>query len=78
MSDEAFVGEEELDPNVLPNGTRVTRDSKKPVELIKEKNYKFKLSHFKNDLLHWINSGMFRLTFFWFSHIFKKKSFTFR
>lgn len=59
ISDEAFVGENELDPNIMPDGSRVTLDSKKPVELIKEQNYKFKLSHFKDDLLHWLNSGKF-------------------
>lgn len=45
-----------MDPKTQPDGSRVTIDNKR-VDFITEETYKFKLHDFKNDLLHWLNSG---------------------
>ncbi|KAL0276660.1 UNVERIFIED_CONTAM: hypothetical protein PYX00_004184 [Menopon gallinae] len=58
ISDEAFVSEKDLCPKESDDdGVRLTLDTNKMVHFVEEKNYKFKLSHFKNDLLHWLRSG---------------------
>lgn len=55
-SDESFISDTNLQPECV-DGNRYTLDSNKPVHFISEKNYKFKLSHFQNDLLHWLKTG---------------------
>ena len=55
-ADETFIPENELEPNDDPL-VRYTLNEKKIVNYVTELNYKFKLSKFQNDLLHWLDSG---------------------
>jgi methionyl-tRNA synthetase len=54
-SDEAFVSESLVVLN--DNNIKVSSESGNPVEWSTEENYIFKLTHFKEQLLDWINSG---------------------
>lgn len=56
-SDELFVSEHMLEPCNEENSSRLTLDGRKPVHYVSEENYKFKLSQFKDDLLHWLKKG---------------------
>lgn len=55
LADEAFVPESQL--QTLPDGTKSTLEGNKPVELVQEPNYKFRLSSFKEELLEWLKGG---------------------
>lgn len=57
VADETFVSENFLEPEVQENNIRFTRDERKPAHYVTEVNYKFKLSKFQKDLLHWLDSG---------------------
>jgi methionyl-tRNA synthetase len=54
-SDEAFVSESLVVLN--DNNIKVSSESGNAVEWSTEENYIFKLTHFKQQLLDWINSG---------------------
>lgn len=51
-ADEAFVPESKIEKK--PDGSRVSAESGRPVELTCEKNYLFKMSSVEADLLHWL------------------------
>lgn len=59
VPDETFLRESQLKSIILPNGEKslVSAESGHPVEWTKEQNYMFKLSNFRDDVLHWINSN---------------------
>ncbi|KAH0956332.1 hypothetical protein HN011_008442 [Eciton burchellii] len=56
VSDEAFLSDNELVEQKDPSGKvfKVSADSGNPVEWTEEKNYKFRLSAFQDDLKYWL------------------------
>lgn len=57
-ADEAFLAENQI-TSLVKDGKaiKVCADSGRPVHWVEEQNYKFKLSHFQEDLLKWLKSG---------------------
>ncbi|KAG1683166.1 Methionine--tRNA ligase, mitochondrial [Nymphon striatum] len=62
VSDETFLTESQVTENSLPNGKSemVSLESNNLVEWISEDNYIFKLSSFKDDLIHWIKKDVIK------------------
>ncbi|XP_019887968.1 methionine--tRNA ligase, mitochondrial isoform X1 [Ooceraea biroi] len=60
VSDEAFLSDSELVEQKDPSGKvfKVSADSGNLVEWMEEKNYKFRLSAFQNDLKYWLKDGI--------------------
>lgn len=58
VSDETFVTEKQIEEKCLNNGSRilVNKESGHKVEWNSETNYIFKLSHFQDDLIHWLKN----------------------
>ena len=58
ISDESFLTEKQVVEKKLPSGEtiKVSAESGHVVEWNHETNYKFKLSHFQDDLMHWLKS----------------------
>ncbi|XP_039281334.1 methionine--tRNA ligase, mitochondrial isoform X2 [Nilaparvata lugens] len=58
VADEAFLTESQLKVQKLSDGREinVSSESGRIVEWTEEDNYKFKLAHFKDDLLHWLKN----------------------
>ncbi|KAK6632856.1 hypothetical protein RUM43_012595 [Polyplax serrata] len=56
LADEMFVSEVYLNPQSDDTDVRYTKTGK-PVQYVSEVNYKFKLSKFQKDLLHWLDNG---------------------
>lgn len=56
VADEAFLSDTQVKDGPLSNGKpcKVSVDSGQPVEWTTEDNFMFRLSHFKNDLLYWL------------------------
>lgn len=59
VSDEAFVSSKEVAEQKDPSGKvlKVSANSGNPVEWMEEKNYKFRLSAFQDDLKYWLKDG---------------------
>ncbi|ETW05632.1 methionine-tRNA ligase [Aphanomyces invadans] len=53
ISDETFLTDMQVDTR--ENGQIVSKESGHPVELVKEQNYKFRLSKFQDKLLEWLD-----------------------
>ncbi|XP_005090898.1 methionine--tRNA ligase, mitochondrial [Aplysia californica] len=60
VSDEAFLALEDVEEQTRADGTKLTisKESGHPVTWMEENNYMFKLSHFQQDLLHWLKGGV--------------------
>ncbi|KAK3927973.1 Methionine--tRNA ligase, mitochondrial, partial [Frankliniella fusca] len=59
VADEAFLADSQVKDGPTSNGNKlkVSVDSGQPVEWTTEENFMFRLSHFKSDLLDWLQSG---------------------
>lgn len=59
VSDEAFLTNTQLKTitDKTGNEIKVSAESGRPVEWTEEKNFKFRLSKFEDDLLHWLKDG---------------------
>lgn len=66
MSDENFLTQAQIKETATG---KVSLESGHPVEWVEEKNYIFKLSRFKDDLIHWLktNGYFFKLLLTYFS-----------
>ncbi|CEG43401.1 methionine-trna ligase [Plasmopara halstedii] len=58
-SDESFVTETQVEDKAGPDGNmiKVSKESGHPVEMLREQNYKFRLSKFQNRLLEWLDAN---------------------
>uniref|UniRef100_A0A1B6G566 Methionine--tRNA ligase, mitochondrial n=1 Tax=Cuerna arida TaxID=1464854 RepID=A0A1B6G566_9HEMI len=56
VADEAFLTDAQLTEKIAADGSKikVSADSGRPVEWTEENNFKFRLSSFQSDLLHWL------------------------
>ncbi|KDO34157.1 methionyl-tRNA synthetase [Saprolegnia parasitica CBS 223.65] len=55
VSDESFLTEMQVEENA--DGKMVSKESGHPVELVKEENYKFRLSAYQDALLTWLDAN---------------------
>lgn len=63
VADESFLTDKQLKTIKLDDGSeqKVSAESGRPVEWTEEENYKFRLSHFRDDLLQWLKDGKLTL-----------------